>query len=144
MLKLKLQCFATWCEDLTHWQGPWCWERMKAGGEGDNREWDGWMASPTWWTWVWASSGSWWRTGKPGMFQSMQSLRVRHDWMIAQQSISYYWKWPEHRVAYAKNLFLTHIGVGTMLHLLNLLNSDQSINSKLWVEFKSTAFVYTF
>ena len=46
---------------------PWCWERLKAGGEGDDREWDGWMASPTWWTWIWASSGSWWWTGKPGM-----------------------------------------------------------------------------
>ena len=47
MLKLKLQYFATWCEDLTHWKGPWCWERMKAGGEGEDRKQDGWMASPT-------------------------------------------------------------------------------------------------
>ena len=62
---------ATWCEELTHWKRPWCWERLKAGGEWVDREWDGWMASPTWWTWVWASSGSWWRTGKPGMLQSM-------------------------------------------------------------------------
>ena len=50
---------------------PWCRERLKAGGEGDNRGWDGWMASPTQWTWVWASSRSWWLTGKPGMLQSM-------------------------------------------------------------------------
>ena len=50
---------------------PWCWERLKAGGEGDDRGWDGWMASPTQWTWVWASSRSWWLTGKPGMLQSM-------------------------------------------------------------------------
>ena len=64
----------------THWKRPWCWERLKAGGEGENRGWDGWMASPTWWTWVWVSSGSWWRTGKPGMLQSMESQRVRHDW----------------------------------------------------------------
>ena len=54
---------ATWCEELTLWKGPWCWERLKAGGEGDNRGSDGWMASLTWWTWVWASSGSWWWTG---------------------------------------------------------------------------------
>ena len=47
---------ATWCKELTHWKRPWCWERLKAGGEGDNRGWDGWMASPTWWTWVWVSS----------------------------------------------------------------------------------------
>ena len=53
----------------------WCWERLKAGGEGDNRGWDGWMASLTWWTWVWASSGSWWWTGKPGALHSMGSQK---------------------------------------------------------------------
>ena len=68
---------ATWCEELTHWKRPWCWERLKAGGEGDDRGWDGWMASPTW---VWVSSGSWWWTGKPGVLQSMESQRVGHDW----------------------------------------------------------------
>ena len=51
---------ATWCKELTQWKRPWCWERLKAGGEGDDRGWDGWMASPTQWTWVWANSGSWW------------------------------------------------------------------------------------
>ena len=56
----------TWCEELTHWKRPWCWERLRAEGEESSRGWDGWMASPTQWTWVWASSGSWWRTGKPG------------------------------------------------------------------------------
>ena len=60
-------------EEPTHWKRPWCWERLKVG-EGDNREWDGWMASLTWWTWVWVGSGSWWWTGKPGMLQSMGSL----------------------------------------------------------------------
>ena len=69
-----------WCEGQTHWKRPWCWERLRAGGEGDDREWDGWMASPTQWTWVWTSSGSWWRTGMPGILQSMESQRVRHDW----------------------------------------------------------------
>ena len=52
MLKLKLQSLATWCEELTHLKRPWCWERLKVGGEGDDRGWDGWMASPTQWTWV--------------------------------------------------------------------------------------------
>ena len=70
---------ATWCEELTHWKRPWCWERLK-GGEGGDREWDGWMASLTLWTWVWASSGSWWWTGKPGMLQSTRLQRVGHDW----------------------------------------------------------------
>ena len=71
---------ATWCEELTHWKRPWCWERLKVGGEGDNRGWGGWMASPTRWTWVWVGSGSWWWTGKPGVLQSMGSQRVGHDW----------------------------------------------------------------
>ena len=73
---------ATWCKELTHWKRPWCWERLKAGGEGDDRGWDGWVASPTLWTWVWASLGSWGWTGKPGMLQSMGSQRVGHDWAI--------------------------------------------------------------
>ena len=70
---------AIWCEELTHLKRPWCWERLKVGGEGDNRGWDGWMASPTQWTWVWVSSGSWWWTGKPGCCSPWGS-RVRHDW----------------------------------------------------------------
>ena len=70
---------ATWCEELTHWKRPWCWERLKVGGKRDNRGWDGWMASLTWWTWVWVSSGSWWWTGRPGVLQSMGSQRIGHD-----------------------------------------------------------------
>ena len=63
----------------TDWERCWWWKRLKAEGEGDDRKWDGWMASPTLWTWVWASSGSWWWTGKPGM---LQLQRVRHDWVM--------------------------------------------------------------
>ena len=70
---------ATWCEKLTHLKRSWCWERLKAGGGRDNRGWDGWMASPTRWAWVWVSSGSWWWIGRPGMLQSMGSQRVGHD-----------------------------------------------------------------
>ena len=70
---------ATWYEELTHLKRPWCWERLRAGGEGDDRGWDGWMASPTQWTWVWVNSGSWWWTGRPGMLQSMGSQRIGHD-----------------------------------------------------------------
>ena len=72
-------------KEPTHWKRPWCWERRKAGGEGYNRELDGWMASLTQWTWVWASSGRWWRTGKPVVLQSMGLQRVRHDWVTEQQ-----------------------------------------------------------
>ena len=71
---------ATWFEGLTHWKRPWCWERLNVG-EGDDRVWNGWMASLTWWTWVWASSRSWWWTGKPGVLQSMVLQRVGHDWV---------------------------------------------------------------
>ena len=70
----------TWYKELTHWKRPWCWERLKARGEGDDRGWDGGMASPTQWTWVWVSSGIWWWTRKPGVLQSMGSWRVGHDW----------------------------------------------------------------
>ena len=79
MLKLKPQYLATWCKELTHWKRPWCWERLKAGEEGDDRWWDGWVASPTRWTWVGASSRSWWWTGKPGVLQSMGLQRVGHE-----------------------------------------------------------------
>ena len=72
---------ATWCEELTHWKRPWCWERLKTRGEGDNRGWEGWMASLTQWTWVWVNSRSWWWTARPGMLQSMGSQRVEHNWM---------------------------------------------------------------
>ena len=62
------------------WIRHWCWERLKARGEGDDRGWDCWMASPTQWTWVWVNSGSWWWTGRPGVLQSVGSQRVGHDW----------------------------------------------------------------
>ena len=80
MLKLKFQYFGHLMWRTDSLKRPWCWERLKAGGEGDNRGWDGWMASPTWLTWVWASSWSWWWIGKPGVLQSMGSQRIGHDW----------------------------------------------------------------
>ena len=67
-------------EELTHWKRPWCWERLKVGGEEDNTGWDDFMASPTRWTWVWASSGSWWWIRKPCVLQSMGSQGFGHDW----------------------------------------------------------------
>ena len=76
---------ATWCEELTHLIGPWFWERLTAGREGDDRGWDGWMALPTQCTWAWVGSGSWWWTVKPGMLWFMGSQRVRHDWDSATE-----------------------------------------------------------
>ena len=70
---------ATSCKELTHWKRR-CWEGLGAGGEGDNRGWDGWMASPTRWMWVWVNSRSWWWTGRPGVLRFMGSQRVGHNW----------------------------------------------------------------
>ena len=103
MLKLKFQYLATWWEKLTHLKRPWCWERLKAEGEGDDRGWDGWMASLSQWTWVWVDSGSWWWTGRPGELQSMGLSRVfnatvqKHQFFSAQlssQSNSHIHTWP--------------------------------------------------
>ena len=71
---------ATSCEELTHWKRLRCWEGLGAGGEGDNRGWDSWIASLTRWTWVWVNSGSWWWTGRRGVLRFMGLQRVRHDW----------------------------------------------------------------
>ena len=77
MLKLSL---AMWCEERTHLKRPWCWERSKAGGEGDNRGWDGWMALLTRWTWIWMDSRSWWWAGRPDVLWFVGSQRVGPDW----------------------------------------------------------------
>ena len=84
---------APWCVELTHLKRPWFWERLKAGGEGDDRVWDGWMASPTRWTWVWVSFRSWWWTGRPGVLQSMGSQESdRTEWL----------NWTDLKEAYVK------------------------------------------
>ena len=113
----KSNTLATRWEELTHWERPWCWEKRKAGGEKDNRGWDGWMASPTWWTWVWASSGSWWWTGKPGVLQSMGSQKVRHDW--------------------ATELMRWQISLHTHAHnwtfVLTILERNPNLNTLYWI-----------
>ena len=86
MLKLKLQYFGHLMRRVgvfhakTHWKRSWCWVGLGAGGEGDDRGWDGWMASPTRWAWVWEVSWSWWWTGRPGVLRFMGSQRVGQDW----------------------------------------------------------------
>ena len=71
---------ATSCEELTHWKRLWCWEGVGAVAQRDDRGWDGWMASRTWWTWAWVNSRRWWWTGRPGVLRFMGSQRVGHDW----------------------------------------------------------------
>ena len=86
MLKLKLQYFGHLMHKANSLEKfPWCWEILRAGGERGNRGWDGWMASLTQWTWVWGNSGKWWRTGKAGELQSMESQRAGYDLETEQQ-----------------------------------------------------------
>ena len=77
---------ATWCEEVTHLKRPWCWEKLRTGGEGDDRGCDGWMTSPIQLTWVWVDSGSWWWTGRPGVLQLIGLQRVGHDWVTELNS----------------------------------------------------------
>ena len=93
MLKLKLQYFGHLMQRVASLEKRlWCWEGLRAGGEGDDRGWDGWMASQTQWTWVWVNSGSWWWTGRPGVLRFMGSQRVGHDWATELN-------WTEHHCA---------------------------------------------
>ena len=71
---------ATWCKELIHLKRPWCWERLRAGGEGDDRGWDSRMASPTQWIGLWVNSGSWSWTGKPGVLWFMGSQEIGQNW----------------------------------------------------------------
>ena len=79
-LELVEICFL----ELTHWKSPWCKEKLKAGEEGGKRGWGGWMASPTWCTWVWTSSGSWWWTGKPGVWRVRYSWATELNWWLSK------------------------------------------------------------
>ena len=85
MLKPKLQYFGHLMGRTDSFEKTWCRERLRQKEKGMTREWDGWMASLTEWTWVWANCRRWWRTGKPGMMQSMGWQRVGHDWGTEQQ-----------------------------------------------------------
>ena len=80
MLSWNSNTLATSWEELTHWKRLWCWEGLGTWGEGDDRGWDGWMASLSRWTWVCMNSGRWWWTGRPGVLQFLGSQKVGHDW----------------------------------------------------------------
>ena len=86
MLRLRLQYFGHLMWRITRWKRPWCWEGLGAGGEGDDRGWDGWRASPTRWTWVWVNSGSWQWTRTPDVLGSVGSQTVGHDWATELKS----------------------------------------------------------
>ena len=95
MLKLKLQYFGHLMGRTDSFEKTLMLGKIKVGGEGDDRGWDSWMVSLTQWTWVWVSSGIWWRTGKPGVLQSVGSQRLRHDWVteLTETESSHQW-WP--------------------------------------------------
>ena len=82
-----------WCKQPIYWKRPRCWERLRAGEEGDDRRRDGWLASLTQWIWVWAGSRRWWRTGKPGMLQFMGSQRVGHNCVTVLNCLKFYTQW---------------------------------------------------
>ena len=110
-----LKIVVTWWEELAHRKRPWCWEGLGAGGEGDDRGWDGWMVSLTQCTWVWANSGRWWRTGKSSMLQSMGLQRDKNNWAtelnwtesfattVKMRNI-WHWLWNQFQVNILKDL----------------------------------------
>ena len=112
---------ATWCEELTPWKRPWCWERLKMRGEGDDRGWDGWMASPTQWTWIWTNCRRWWRTRKPGMLQSKELQRAGHDWITELN-------WTEGNLLnLTLNLLISKTGITTITNIWKVVTNLESI-----------------
>ena len=107
---------ATWCKKLTHLKRPWWWERLKAGGEGDDRGWDGGRASLTRWTWAWVNSGSWWWTGRPGVMRFKGLQRVGYDWAT---ELTDWLLHPTHRNCVISNCFTKEIW-GRKIHFPSL------------------------
>ena len=89
----SFKSLSTWCEEQSHWKRPWCWNRLKAKGEGDGGGWDGQIASPVQWAWIWANAGRWWRTEHPGMLQSTRSQTFSYALTTEQKNniLSFYW-----------------------------------------------------
>ena len=110
---------ATWCKELTRWKRPWCWERLKAGGEGEDRGWDGWMASPTQWVGVRVNSESWWWTRRPGVLQSMgrkeSDTTEQLNWIFTE----HLWLLGSLHASSHSSLTISH-GTGTFIIISNL------------------------
>ena len=132
MLKLKFSTLATWCEELTHLKRPWCWERLKTGGVGDDRGWDGWMASPTQWTCVWVNSRSWWWIGRPGVLQFMGSQRAGHNWVTELNWICGHSLRHQYVLSHFYFLASANTDLGLFFtHLLLCFNSMQKRDAKV-------------
>ena len=127
---------ATSWEELTHWKSPWCWEGLGAGGEGDDRGWDGWMASPTRCTWVWVNSGSWWWIGRPNVLQFMGLQRVGQDWATELN-------WTDTAVTIYKDIFKCRLLKRQLSVFKNFWNVDiqkYAIIWKIWYIYKFSCF----
>ena len=128
---------ATWLEELIHLKRPWCWERLKVGGKGDNRGSDDWMVSLTPRTWVWASSRSWWRTAKPGMLQAMgsdtKSWTRLSDWI----KLNVHWLWSHF-------LLIPQLKPVTsdLFTLLQLLTMRLQASSEQFIDFSDCSFFF--
>ena len=122
-----------WSPHMKSWLIGTGWKGLGAGGEGDDRGWDGWMASLTRWTWVWVNSGNWWWTGRPGMFRFLGLQRVRHDWVAEV-------KWTENHLS-----ILTVIGLAKkciQVKLFGQSNTKESAPGKQWEEWIITIYCY--
>ena len=136
---------ATWYKELTLLRRPWCWERLRAGGEGDDRGWDGWMTSPTRWTWVWVNSRSWWWTGRPGMLWFMGSQRVGHDWATVLNWTGNTQPLPKETVLCSRSPSLkgtpeTNL---TLAIISTIIDSNKNNNSNAAVSVTSTEYYWT-
>ena len=120
----------TWCKELTHLKSPWCWERLKAGGEGDEGGWDGWMASPTWQTWDWINSWSCWWTGRPEVLQSMGSQGVWHEWATELDWIPY-----KFITRYASNIEICYFCFSYTTYNSIFCHKEKYIMTLLWFVF---------
>ena len=139
---------------LTHLKRPWCWERLRAGGEGDNRRWDSWMASPTQWTWVWVDSWSWWWIVRPSVLWFMGLQRVGHDWVTelnwlryihvaAYGIISFLLMAEQYFIVCMHHIFFIHSSVDGHLgcfHVLAVVDSA-AVNIGVHVSFQGGLFI---
>ena len=134
LLVVLFHSFYGWV--VFHWKRLWCWEGLWGGGKGDDRGWDGWMASPVRWMWVWVNSGSWWWTGRPGMLWFMGSQRVGYDWATELN-------WTEYSIVYMYHIFFIHSSANghlccfLVLAIVNSPSENTGVHMSFWTKFFS-------